>query len=197
MTLPSGSAVALLRRAGIRPEGSVPWGSPPPTRLPGVYMVELSAPMAIAPLDTAAIARWRGRVPTITVDGSTATATALAERLAAFWIPSAAVIYIGQASGSVRKRVGDYYSTPLGDARPHAGGHWIKTLTCLPSCRVWSAATDDFDAVERKLLDDFRQTVPAAEREVLYDASLILPFANLRDGWMVRKLHGVRASTLR
>lgn len=75
----------------------MPWGDPPSTRAPGIYLVELPAPLLAAPLDPKAIVAWRRRVPTITVDGRTATAAAIAERLSAFWIPSATVLYIGQA----------------------------------------------------------------------------------------------------
>lgn len=118
------------------------------------------------------------------------------ERLAAFWIPSATVLYVGQASQSVRGRVGDYYRTPLGDARPHAGGHWIKTLTVLRTCVVWSAAAGDFDRIEEELLDDFARTVPYTERRSLHDSSLILPFANLEDGRHRKKTHGIGGSRL-
>lgn len=57
MTRLSGSAVALLRRAGLRPEGPVTWMEPPPTRHPGIYVVELRLPLSVAPLDRGAIAR--------------------------------------------------------------------------------------------------------------------------------------------
>lgn len=196
MTRPSGSAVALLRRAGLQPKGPVAWMEPPPTRHPGIYVVELRAPLPVAPLDARAIATWRRRVPTITVDGARATADTLATRLASFWIPSATVLYIGQASGTVQGRVGDYYGTPLGDRSPHAGGHWIKTLSVLAECLVWSAATNDFGRVEEGLLDDFARTVPTAERRALHDPSLVLPFANLQDGRRVRKAHGIGGSRL-
>lgn len=193
---PSGAAVSLLRRAGLRPEGPVPWGSPPATRAPGIYVLELPAPRPAAPLDISAIAAWRRRVPTITVDGRTATAAAIAERLAAFWIPSATVLYIGQASGTVRNRVGAYYRTPLGDRSPHAGGHWVKTLSALAECVLWSAATDDYDAAERELIEDFARTVPAVEAAALQDPFLVLPFANLRDGDRRKKAHGIGSSKL-
>jgi hypothetical protein len=186
----------LIRRAGLRPEGPVPWGDPPSTRAPGIYLVELPAPLPAAPLDPKAIVAWRRRVPTITVDGRTATAAAIAERLSAFWIPSATVLYIGQASGTVRDRVGDYYRTPLGNRSPHAGGHWIKTLAGILECRVWSAATDDFHAAEWALLADFARTVPAREAAALHDPFLTLPFANLQDGGRRKKVHGIGGSKL-
>ena len=169
---------------------------PSPTRHPGIYVVELRAPLPVAPLDPGAITRWRRRVPTITVDGTRATAEALAQRLASFWIPSATVLYIGQASGTVHGRVGDYYRTPLGDRSPHAGGHWIKTLSVLTDCLVWSAATVNFGRVEEDLIDDFARTVPTAERRALHDPFLVLPFANLQDGRRVRKAHGIGGSKL-
>ena len=196
MTRPSGGAAALLRRAGLRPEGPVPWATPAMTRAPGIYIVELPAALEVAPIALGAVRAWIRRVPAITVDGSPTTAAALAARLAAFWVPSATVIYIGQASGPVRGRVAAYYRTPLGDRSPHAGGHWIKTLSCLDDCLVWSAATDDYDDAERELLDDFSRTVPAAERRALHDPSLVLPFANLKNGHGRVKAHRVGGSRL-
>jgi hypothetical protein len=135
-------------------------------------------------------------VGTVTVDGAAATQRTLMERLTAFWIPSATIVYIGQASGPVRGRVGDYYRTPLGDRSPHAGGYWLKTLRCMSQCAVWAAAADDYDDAEERLLDDFVRTVPLAERRALYDPTLILPFANLEDGRHVRKGHGIRGARL-
>lgn len=61
---------------------------------------------------------------------------------------------------------------------------------------MWSAATGDYDEAERELLDDFRRTVPAAERHALHDPGLVLPFANLQNGYRVRKHHGIGGSKL-
>lgn len=196
MTRPGGGAAALLRRVGLRPEGPVPWGTPALTRAPGIYVVELPTTLEAAPIAPNAVKAWIRRVPTITVDGSPTTGAALAARLAAFWLPSATVVYIGQASGPVQARVAAYYRTPLGDLSPHAGGHWIKTLSCLNDCLVWSAATDDYGDAERDLLDDFSRTVPAAERRALHDPLLALPFANLKNGHGRVKAHGIRGSKL-
>lgn len=186
----------MLRRVGLRPEGPVPWGSPALTRAPGIYIVELPTALEAAPVALSAVRAWIRRVPTITVDGSPTTGPALAARLGAFWLPSATILYIGQASGPVQGRVRAYYRTPLGDRSPHAGGHWIKTLACLADCVVWSAATDDFDQAERDLLDEFSRTVPAAERRALFDPTLVLPFANLKNGHGKVKAHGILGSRL-
>ena len=184
----------MLRRVGLKPEGPVAWGCPALTRAPGIYIVEVSAALGVAPIALSAVRAWIRRVPTITVDGSPTTTGVLAARLAAFWVPSATVVYIGQASGPVQGRVAAYYRTPLGDRSPHAGGHWIKTLSCLHRCLVWSAATDDYDAAEGEMLDDFTRTVPAAERRALHDPSLVLPFANLKNGHGQAKTHGIGGS---
>lgn len=172
------------------------WGKPVLTRAPGIYVVELPAALEVAPIALSAVGAWIRRVPTITVDGSPTTGVALAARLADFWVPSATVVYIGQASGPVQGRVAAYYRTPLGNRSPHAGGHWIKTLSCINECLVWSAATDDFDVAERELLDDFTRTVPAAERRALYDPSPVLPFANLKNGHGQVKAHGIGGAKL-
>jgi hypothetical protein len=166
------------------------------TRTPGIYVVELPAPLAVAPIASSVVKAWIRRVPTITVDGSPTTAPKLAARLAAFWLPSASVVYIGQASGPVRGRVAAYYRTPLGDRSPHDGGHWIKTLSCLSDCVVWSAATDDYADAELRLLDEFHRTLPAPERRAVHDPFLVLPFANLKDGHGRRKAHGIGGSKL-
>jgi hypothetical protein len=168
----------------------------PATYHPGIYIVGMRTPLAVAPLDARAIAAWRRRVPTMSVDGVRVTQATLTARLASFWIPSATVLYIGQASGPVTSRVAAYYRTPLGNRSPHAGGHWIMTLAVLQHCRVWSAATDDFDAVEEDLLDDFARTVPPAERRALHDSERVLPFANLEDGRGLKKRHGIKGSKL-
>ena len=186
----------MLRRVGLRPQGPVPWGKPALTRAPGIYVVELPAAIEVAPIALSAVRAWIRRVPTITVDGSPTSGAALAARLANFWVPSATVVYIGQASGPVQGRVAAYYRTPLGDRSPHAGGHWIKTLSCLSDCLVWSAATDDYEEAEREMLDDFSRTVPAAERRALHDPLLVLPFANLKNGRGQVKAHGIRGSKL-
>jgi len=44
------------------------------------------------------------------------------------------------------------YATPLGDAKPHPGGHWLKTLSVLRDLRVWWAETDAHEEYEDALL---------------------------------------------
>ena len=60
------------------------------------------------------------------------------------------------------------YATPLGDAKPHPGGHWLKALSVLRDLRVWWSDTDAHEEYEDALL---------AEIAGRNDGRL--PFANL------------------
>ena len=181
------SAATLLRAVGRVPQGPAIWGSRVPRDGPGVYVIETPEPFARAPLDEATIAGWLARVATLRVDGVRRTAAELADRLGAFWIDGETVVYVGLAGTSVAKRVGQFYRTPLGDPRPHAGGHWLKTLAILDRLHVWCAETADPDAAEASLFAAF------AER---HGGELVLPFANLEGAGRARKAHGITGSTL-
>ena len=108
----------------------------------------------------------------------------LAARLAEFWIPGNTVVYIGLTSSTIAKRLRQYENTPLGDRRPHAGGHWLKTLHDYETRTVvtW-AYTEDVSAKEAELISAFD-----------IDGAGSLPFANLMhpSGW--RKAHGITGS---
>ena len=181
------SAVELLRETDLVPAGPVTWGARVPCRVPGVYVIETRDPLETAPLDAHAIAAWIERVSSLRVDGVRPSVPALAERLASFWIPNEPVVYIGLAGTSVATRVGQFYRTPLGDAGPHAGGHWLKTLAGLDSIRVWWATTDEPAAMEDALLTAFARC---------HGGGLVLPFANRQTAGGVKKAHGITGSTV-
>jgi hypothetical protein len=181
------SAATLLRAVGLVPQGPLTWGSRVPCDGPGVYVIETPEPFARAPLDQATIAGWLARVATLRVDGVRRTGAELADRLGAFWIDGETVVYVGLAGTSVAKRVGQFYRTALGNPRPHAGGHWLKTLAVLDRLHVWWAETDDPDAAEASLFAAF------AER---HGGGLVLPFANREGVGRARKAHGITGSTL-
>ena len=181
------SAIELLRTARLVPAGPVTWGTRVTCNAPAVYVIETPDPLEAAPLDPRAIAAWIGRVPSLRVDGVRPSAATLAERLASFWIPNEPVVYVGLAGTSVARRVGQFYRTPLGDPRPHAGGHWLKTLTGLETFRVWWAETDNPATAEDALLTAF------AGR---HGGGLVLPFANRQTAAGAKKPHGITGSTI-
>jgi hypothetical protein len=181
------SADDLLRDAQLEPAGQVTWGCRPTLDGPGVYVVESPLPRAAAPIDPHAIAAWIDRIPTLRLDGLRPSGEDLAARLGLFWIRDERVVYIGLAGTSVAKRVGQFYRTSLGDRGPHAGGHWLKTLSGLENFRVHWAETNDPAAAEEALLRAF------AKR---HGSGFLLPFANRQTADGRRKAHGITGSTI-
>ena len=122
---------------------------------------------------------------------STRPSKALAARLAAFWLPSATVVYVGVTDGSIGGRVEAIRNTVLGDRRPHSGGHWLHTLRGLERARIWWAPTDAVEEYEDAVLEAFAATIPAAERAALPDTKLSCrsrtsgtrPASGRRPGW--------------
>src|ERR1019366_532544 len=189
-------AAELLRSVGLLADGPVHWGNPVRVGGPGVYIVELAAPLKSAPVDHQVVGQWIERVPGLTLDGARPTARELAVRLGEFWLPDETVVYIGMTNLSIGGRVAAFVKTPLGDRRPHAGGHWLKTLTVLPDLRVWWAPTSAPEEYEDALLSAFAQGISAAAKAGLRDASVVLPFGNLQTATNERKQHGIRGSLL-
>ena len=181
------SAVELLREARLGPAGPVTWWTRVPCRVPGVYVIETPDPLEEAPLDVSAIAAWTERVTSLRVDGMRPSVAVLAQRLGSFWIPNERVVYVGLAGTSVASRVGQFYRTPLGNPRPHAGGHWLKTLSGLETFRVWWAETGDPATAENALLKAFA---------LRHGGGLVLPFANRQTASGAKKPHGITGSTI-
>lgn len=109
---------SILAAAGLNPAGVVSWGTTVGIDAPGVYVIALTAHtsstdagLETCPIDAGAIEEVLNARPELTVDGQRPSAAALAERLAAFWLPDEVVLYIGLAGTSLAKRVGQYYVT--------------------------------------------------------------------------------------
>ena len=162
MTLPA-DAASLLRSIGLMADGPTVWGRPVPASGPGVFVVELPAPLATAPIELTRVGKWIERVETLRLDGERPTSKALAARLASFWLPSQTILYIGASDASVARRVAAIGRTELGDRRPNPGGHWLRTLRSLDGVRVWWAATDATEEYEDALFSAFAEAVPEAD----------------------------------
>lgn len=184
-------AAGLFRAVGLMADGPVVWGRPVPARGPGVFVIELPAPLHHAPLELTRIGKWLERVPELRLDGAHPTSRALAARLGAFWLPSSRVLFVGATEGSIGGRIEAIRNTVLGERRPHAGGYWLHALTGLETARVWWAQTRAVEEAEDALLAAFADTIPAAEAAALPDPRVILPFANLRTATGERKATGI------
>lgn len=191
----------LFAAANVRWMGSVAWRQPVPLNSGGVYVVSLAGTpeshprlWARAPIDNNRVSEWLERVPELTIDGiASPSSLALVQRLSTFWLPDENVIYVGKAT-NLRRRVGEYYRTRLGDRRPHAGGHWIKTLAVLPRTFVHYGESKDPAASEALMLGRFVHGVSEETRQELGDPERPFPFANLEFP-RVRKRHGLSKTT--
>ncbi|MGH3114417.1 MAG: transcription elongation factor GreA, partial [Gaiellaceae bacterium] len=153
-------------------------------------------PLPKAPIELTKVGKWIERVATLRLDGERPTSKALAARIAAFWLPVETVLYVGVSTASINGRVAAYYQTPLGDRRPHAGGHWLKTFHSLDGLRVWWAETSAPEEYEDAILTAFGAGLDEATRATLPDPSVALPFANLQTATGERKRHGVSGAVL-
>lgn len=195
MTVDTGAAT-FLRSVGLLADGPSLWGRPVPTAGPGVFVIELAAPLATAPIEITRVGKWIERVETLQLDGARPTSRALSNRLASFWLPSQAVVYIGSSEVSVARRVAAMAATGLGDRRPYSGGHWLKTLRSLDGVRVWWSATTATEEYEDALFTAFAAGVGDADRAGLPDGNVVLPFANLRRSTGERRTTGLSGSLL-
>jgi transcription elongation factor GreA len=191
---PGPGAAQLLRSVGLLADGPGVWGRPISAQGRGVFVVEWSAPLATAPIDVSRVGKWIERVETLTLDGVRPTGKALTARIGSFWLPAQTVVYIGSSEVSVARRVAAMASTELGDRRPYAGGHWLRTLRGLEGARVYWSLTSATEEYEDALFDAFAASVSEAELATLPDRDVVLPFANLRRPDGRRKATGLRGA---
>ena len=176
---PVPSAAELLRSVGLDVDGPSRWGSKPPSRSAGVFVVEIAETLTSAPIDVDEVRRWLERVPDLRMDGERPTQTALATRLASFWLPGQTLLYVGRTSKSLASRVASLYATELGHAQPHPGGHWLKTLREPSRLRLWWAETDAPEEYEDEIIAAFAAALPDEVRAQLPEGAPALPWANL------------------
>lgn len=176
---PAAGASDLMRSLGLLVDGPQVWGGPVRSRAAGVFVIELPGGADSAPVDYAALEQWLERVPDLKLHGERPTARELAAYLHSFWLPAEPVLYVGRSAKSIGARVAALQATPLGDARPFAGAHWLKALSVAPRLRVWWAETDAQEEYEDGLLSAIAARTPPAVRAALPDPNVALPFANL------------------
>lgn len=183
---------------GLKPQPAVRWGTKPPTKISGVYIVSLSdsadalqGTLPEAPLAQEQFKAWMAICPDLLLDGKKPTVEQLMVRIHGFWLPDEVIFYIGLAT-SLRNRVGQYYSTPIGARRPHSGGYFLKLLSNLDKLWVHYAEAEDPTATESSMLGYFCSQVSKHTRDQLFDPGHPFPFANLEWPAGTRKVHGLR-----
>lgn len=172
------SAAALLREVGLMADGPVLWGRPVRATRPGVFVVELPAPLPSAPLDLARVGKWLERATDLLLDGARPTSKALLARIARDWVPGATVLLVGSTTGPLAQRLADLQATQAGDPLPSPDGLRLQLLRSVESCRVWWAETDAPEEYEDALLDAFAASLEPAEAAAL--GGFRAPFGVLR-----------------
>ncbi len=185
------SASNLIREVGLMADGPVTWGRPIRHSGPGIFVVELTAPLASAPLDLARVGKWLERVPDLRLDGARPGSKDLLHRLRAFWLPSQQVVFIGSSTGSVSGRLSSMAKTVPGDRKPAWTGFWLHFLRDVQELRIWWAATDAPEEYEDALLDAFAAGVPDAEKAATHGPGMAMPWAVLRTPSGIRKATGL------
>ena len=180
------------------------WSEKPTTNSEGVYIVSLSDdPHANnnkcihAPISKDIIEKWINKVNGFEIDKQmTFDSDIVIERLSKFWLPNENILYIGK--GPIRSngkaldnRINEFYKTEYGEKRPHAGGHWIKSLSKLDDLFVYAIPCDEPGAVEIKMLEYFITNVSDIPQNQFLDPNLCLPFANLQLTPSKKKKHGL------
>ena len=179
----------LMRSLGLDVDGPAVWGSPANGRAPGLFIVEMAAPVDEAPIDTEAVRRWLERVPALKVNGERPTTHQLARRLAEFWLPGEQILYVGRSRKTVAARVAAMYATQLGDDKPNPGGYWLKALYGMSKARIWWASTDAHEEYEDEMLNQLAGLFDIDDETRA--RTLGLPFGNLITSDGRAKTHGL------
>ena len=197
MTEPDRGAADLIRSIGLLADGPVRWGQPVPARGPGLYVVELGAPLPTAPLELTRVGKWLERLPGLLLDGARPNSRALSARLATLWWPEARVLYAGATDRSIGGRAAGLIAHVPGDRQPHADGQWLHLLRGVEATlglRLWWAQTDAPEEYLDALLDAFgADRVASRDRPA---GALALPWANMRRPTGERQVHGITGSIL-
>lgn len=190
----------LFTDSGKEILGQVKWGQKINCKYPGIYVVAIthSAERIVCsddmPISEKIVQEWINYVPQLTLDGKRPRYEDLASRLKKFWIPDETILYIGKAGTSLKDRVNQYYKTRLGDPKPHAGGHWIKTLENLSDLNIfWTTSVGEkAKDVEDRFIGNFIQNISVDSKQNLFDPERPFPFANLEFPKGTRKRHGLQ-----
>ena len=171
----------------------VKWNERISTQDEGVYIVSLSEESGKnngiqknPPISRDIIRKWIKKVDGFEIDKiKTFDTGKVIERLSQFWLPDENILYIGKAprrsSGKgIGNRIREYYKTKYGEKRPHAGGHWLKSLIILDELFVYYTTCENPGEIEEGMLRFFCNNVSDSTRSILRDKELLLPFANLQ-----------------
>jgi hypothetical protein len=188
--------------AGLEPNGCVRWGQRVEEAGPGVYVIALTEQtdsfgglFPEGPIARDRVSELLKVRPELRVDQRRPNESELTSRVRQFWLADEVILYIGLAGSSVRTRVSQYYRTPLGARKPHAGGWPLKLVANIGELFVHYAASSDPGRSEDRMLARFCGAVSEGTRSRVLDPERPFPFANLEWPRGVRKRHGITGAT--
>ena len=194
----------LIEKFDLPRSKVVKWNETIPTEKEGIYIVSLSkdpglnsGTLSQIPISKNIIDKWIKKINGFELDKElTFNSELITKRLSEFWLPDENIIYIGKApvrsnGKGIGNRVREFYNTEYGEKRPHAGGHWIKSLSNVNRLFIHYIITENSEDIEIELLKQFRENISAKSKEKLRDKEMILPFANLELKKGQRKKHGL------
>ncbi|MCB0457954.1 MAG: hypothetical protein R2776_06055 [Flavobacteriaceae bacterium] len=194
----------LIKKFDLPESKVVKWKETISTEKEGIYIVSLSKDPELnsgileeIPISKNIIDKWIQKVNGFELDKVlTFDKDLIIERLSEFWLPDENIVYIGKApirsnGKGIGNRVREFYKTEYGEKRPHAGGHWIKSLSNLNDLYVHYILCDNSGDLEIKLLKQFIDNISDKSKRKLRDKELMLPFANLELKKGQIKKHGL------
>jgi transcription elongation factor GreA len=198
VTGPARGAADLLRSIGLLADGPVRWGSTVPSRKPGIYVVELGAPLPTAPLELTRVGKWLEHLPGLRLDGEHPQSRPLAARIASFWWPDETVLYAGatQPGRAIGARAAALVAHVPGERQPHADGQWLHLVRNLEGLglRIWWAETGAPEEYLDAFFDAFGEgRVSPPGRPA---GALALPWANTRRPTGERQATGITGSVV-
>ena len=187
----------LFAASALKAAGPVRfYGERPPSGESGVYVVTTTPDPTVTtsagpfPARREAFRNLLETRPELTCFGTRPSIDDLVAAVARWWIRDERVVYIGatSAKAGIAGRVGDFYRTPLGARRPHAGGMWVHLIDA-PLWVFW-AGMRAADRAEADMVAAFRDSA-LGRPDDLADPHFVMPFANLEWPKGIRKPHGV------
>lgn len=194
----------LIKRFDLPTAKKVKWDELISTEQEGIYIVSLSnnpnlnsGNVKDIPISKGILKKWVEKVGGFEIDKTkTFDINLITDRLSESWLPDENILYIGKApkrknGKALGNRVREFYRTEYGERKPHAGGHWLKSLYLIDELFVYYTTCTNSSEIELNLLSYFCENISNDTRKLLRDKELTLPFANLELKKGQIKKHGL------
>lgn len=189
----------LFEHFGLEVFEKLRWGESANERYGGVYVVSTASNPnlntngpELPEIDSKSVEIWCKNDPELKLYRSKFPSFDLIKiELWSHWHSKENILYIGKAS-DMGKRLNQFYRHKPGKSSPHAGGQWIKVLKGCDNLYIYTAACDNPDETEFKLLLKFAEMLSGKPYDQIKNLGKYFPFANLNTA--INKKHGFKGS---